>query len=146
MDSFSIVDERKDVSAMQPIAGFFAKPGTRSEASPPLSKVQRSLIKSEILKYIDNKGDRYNITVYIVKAQKAFRSAWPRKYETAAVALKIKFKGEDGVSIYAAETLLEVKSIKATDEYIEKLYQKAIKDCIYDCFVTMKREKGCSVE
>ena len=138
MRSLTITDTRKDASDRLLNPEFFAKSGTSDRVSPVLTQEQKELIGSEILKYTGKNGRLYDITVYVEKGEKAVRSAWPSKYETVNVSLKIRLTDGKDEKAGSGDMTLEVKSLKATDEYLEEMYQKALRQCVHECFAALK--------
>ena len=144
--SVSVVDERTGVSDKPLDPQFFAVSGSSRSVNPPLTDEYKKLLSDEILKYTGKFGREYDVTVQVKKAEKAVRSAWPEKFESVNVTLVIRFSAGDIVKTYSGDASLEVKSLKATDEYLEEMFRKVLRDCVHQCFVSLKakQEQGAA--
>ncbi|MBN1822719.1 MAG: hypothetical protein JW803_00205 [Endomicrobiales bacterium] len=134
LNSFNIVDERVGVSD---IVSF---PLKKKEASlfPALTPEHRELIKRETERHLSTEGSPVDLTVFVKKGEKGYKSRLTGKFEEVKFAVKMEFKLKDRTEYASGEALLEIKSMSVSHEYLEKLYQKAIRESIHQCFVTLK--------
>ena len=135
--SLSIVDQRQNVSDRELKIPTFSLRGNNDEIFPALTEEHKQLIESEILSYTKNSGREVDAIVHIEDGRKQFKASFGGEHET--VLFKIKLTLYDGIrQPYLlsswGEGFFEVKSMDASADYIEKLYQKVIKSSINNLF------------
>lgn len=139
INSISFQDKREEISDRDiRIPGPFALPVKKDTVYPALTEVYKQFIKDEIFKYASGKGEKYDLTVIVKKGEKNFKLGWTGATEEVKFTLDIEFTGRSYQILGGGYATYKVNSIESTREYLEQLYRKAIKDCIYKSFEAFK--------
>ena len=131
--SINVLDTRDGVSGKPLDIPTFAWPGKQDMTVPPLTPEHENLIKTVISNYISDGGPEVDVMVYLEKGYKEFRATWFGEVEHVEIELKIDLHDNMHTPyLYSlsGSVFYEVRSMDASNEFIEKLYQKAIRSCI----------------
>jgi hypothetical protein len=105
--------------------------------SPPLTTEQEKIIKEEISRYATGGTKTVKVKATIKKGTKEYSRMffYAREFAQAAITVEL-FDASDEARIFTAtgEANYEVKSTRADTVYLEDLYRKALKTCIYKAF------------
>lgn len=132
-----ISDKRSNISSADIAIPRRSKNGESIVVRPPLSAVHRKLLEDEIANYVTSSGTEVKAVVEIEQGEKKFEAARVTEVEQVKVKLSITLYDNSDAVYFAksnGEAMYELKSLDASDEYIEKLYGKALKASVYKCF------------
>ncbi len=135
--SIDISDLRENTTDREIKIPVLTWPGQSDKIRPRLTVQHKHLIDTEIRKHVTNTGVPVKIHVSIQEAYKEFSASWFSENEHVEIHIKIDIY--DGihspflVSAYG-NSVYDMTSIDASPEYIEKMYQKAIRSGIKKAF------------
>jgi hypothetical protein len=139
--SIEVVDVRNHVDT-----GTFVTPGhgfkkNGDTISPPLTTEQEKIIKDEISRYAAGGTRTVSVKATIKKGAKEYtrKFFYAREFAQAAIAIEL-FDTSNDTRIFTAtgEANYEVKSTRADTVYLEDLFRKALKTCIYKAFESVE--------
>lgn len=132
-----INDERENIASADIEIPRRSKNGDQKDVQPPLSAEHRKILEDEIGKYVTSSGTEVKAVVEIFGGEKKFEAARFSEVERVKVKLGITLYDSSDAVYFAksnGEAMYELKSLDASEEYIEKLYCKALKASVYKCF------------
>lgn len=138
VQSISYVDERRDVEDRALKIPSFSWPGKKDAVIPALSSQHKEVIWNEIKKHLAGEGIKSDFTVYVTKGEQKFEMKWNGEHEYTRFAVKLEISNSSGVKKLFGEAWLEVTSITASSDYMEQLYEKAIREAVHKCFLSLK--------
>jgi hypothetical protein len=130
-----ILDLRKDVTDRKLKIPFIGFPGKTDEIRPFLNVEQIGLIRNEFGSYFKGSSANYKLIIRVTEGLQRYSASFFSEKEYVKFSMEIDLLvAENDVKVYTAfgESFYEVKSLDASNEYIEKLYRKAIKTCVYE--------------
>lgn len=135
-----IIDNRLDVTEREIHLPALSFPWQKDKISPVLTIEQKKMIETQIQTYFSNIGKSVKVECEINQAYKEFTAHAFYEREFVQVGIKIKLLDENNNIIkYCTSTaFFEAKSFDATYDYINKIYEKAIRTSIYKCFESLK--------
>lgn len=135
-----IVDERADVDKGDLKVPAIALREKKGRIQPELVKSHRDLIGDEIKKHLGSDSRKIKFVAFITKGEKGFVSSWKGDQEKVKFAIRIEYFDEvlKKELKTSGEASYEVSSITSSGDYIEKAYQKAIRNAIHESFVSLK--------
>lgn len=146
LDTIAISDERPGTSDAFFSFKFWSKPGTECSVQQKLSDAHRRLITGEIGKHVagPDAGDHRLLKVFVVSAEKKYAvvSRWSG-CESAHVVLRMELWHKGAATFSKAMTgdsYFEVRSLTGSNEYVEQVFQKAIRASISQCFEGFRKE------
>lgn len=135
INNFSIRDKRKETTTRILKIPFIGLPGRSDQIQPLLSPDHLNIIRSEFDSYFIGSEKTYNIDVRITEGVQKYEAAFFSEKEYVKFALEVDLIEAASNTIAFngyGEAYYEVKSMDASNEFINKLYEKAIKTCIYE--------------
>lgn len=132
-----IIDKRENISSADIEIPRRSKNGETIELRPPLNAEHRNVIESEIAHYVTASGTEVKVVIEILKGVKKFEAARVSETERVTTKLGVTLYDNSDAAYFAksgGEAMFELKSLDASDEFIEKLYCKALKASVYKCF------------
>jgi hypothetical protein len=136
-----VIDVRNyvDTRALVTPGHGFKKSG--DTISPPLTAAQEKNIKDEISRYAAAGTRTVSVKATIKKGTKEYtrKFFYAREFAQAAIAVEL-FDTQNDTRFFTAtgEANYEVKSTRADTVYLEDLYRKALKTCIYKSFESVE--------
>ncbi len=130
VDSLEIVDGRDAADDRELKIPFFCLSKKRDEVRPILTEEHRNIITKEIGHFTSDSGIPVRVAVSLVYGIKKFEGAAFLEKEFVKTALKVEIfdgKHEPFLLSTTGEANLEVKSLSASNDYLEKLYKKCIR-------------------
>lgn len=114
--------------------------GTKGSAYPSLSGEHRSEIETEIRKHLGSSGQTIQMKAFVTKGEKAFKASWGGDQEKVRFAVRLEYFDDQLKRQIktSGESSLEVNSATSSDEYLEKVYRKAIRTAIHESFASLK--------
>jgi len=132
-----ISDKRDNISSADIEIPRHSKNGDTIIVRPPLSAEQRKVLEDELGNYVTASGTEVKAVVEILKGEKKFMAARVSEVERVKTKLSVTLYDTSDAIYFAkgnGEAMFELTSLDASDEYIEKLYCKALKASVYKCF------------
>jgi hypothetical protein len=130
----SVFDRRKDVASKDitiPTLSFKSKKET---VAPPWTEEHTKFVKSELARYFQPKSRPVNVLVEVLEAKKTFETKWSGEREIVAMSLKVTLSepGTNQAFLFGlGEAGPSVTSLDASEEYIAKLFLRAIEMSLY---------------
>ena len=135
--SIEISDLRQHTTDREIKIPFFSWPGQSDKIRPILTSEHKHLIDTEIRKHVTSSGIPVKIHVSIEEAYKEFSATWITENEHVEIQMKIDIYDEIHTPYLMSafgNSIYDMTSIDASPEYIEKLYQKALRSGIKKAF------------
>lgn len=134
--SIEIIDNRTDVTENEIHLPVLSFPGQHDKVSPVLSREQEEMIKSQIKSYFSDNGENVKIKCEIFQGYNEFTAHAFYEWEYVQFDPKIYLLDlNNNVKGYCTSTaFFEAKSMDAKYDYINRIYEKAIRTSIYKCF------------
>ena len=139
--AIDVVDGRKKVdTAAVHIPGFtFNKIG--DTVNPPLTAAQSQIIKDEIARYASGGATKVRLKATVTKGIKEYSMGFFNSREYAGADINIElWDTVHGAQLFSTtgEADYEVKSTQADTAFLESLYRKALKTCVYKAFESIE--------
>ena len=139
IDELSIVDHREKVPNPEPTSPPAKK--VKVTEQPDLGPEHRALIQQEVRNHVGTQGERYKFTVVLEKGEK---NRWPslvNDREQVAVVVRVELANAESTSTGTGDVAYEITTARANKEYSEKLYIKALRVAIHQCFDALKSNR-----
>lgn len=114
----------------------------REEREFELTSEQRHLIREEVRKHLGGGGKKYAFKVIVKAGEKSLQSKMLKKREQVRAGVRVELSNGSRTVGAGGEAELEITSNTASDEYREKLFQKALRDSIHQSFESLKSASG----
>jgi hypothetical protein len=108
---------------------------------PPLTSAQEAVIKDEIAHYAKGSGPEVKVKATIKEGTKQYSMGFFNSRECAKAAMTVELLDSVHTPYLfstTGEAYYEVKSTKADTLFLEKLYRKALKTCVYKAFESIQ--------
>ena len=132
-----IIDSRNDTTSRAVDIPRHPKKGQADEINQALNDKHRKLITEEMTVYLETSDKEARVEVEVLEGVKKFEGATFGRTEYVKVKLGVTLYDDVHSPFYlksSGEAMYEIQSLKASNEFIEKLYQKALKASLYKCF------------
>lgn len=140
LNGIELSDTRDDVTEKEIHLPTISFPGQKDKVSPMLTDKQKQMINQQIQSYFSNEGENMFVKCEIIKGYKEFTAH--ALHETAYVQIDVKISLLDTnnkiITFCTSSTSFEVKSLDATYNNINDIYEKALRTSIYKCFEKLK--------
>lgn len=134
-----INDSRKDTTSRELKIPKLSFPGQSDIIQPSLTQFHKDSITKQIKSYFLNSEDNFNITVEVTKGLKEFNANAFNEREFVQFGTKITLSNlnNNDEKNCSSTAFFETKSIDASNEFVDKLYLKAIRTSVYKCFTKL---------
>ncbi|HOI79857.1 MAG TPA: hypothetical protein PLI30_09665 [Petrimonas sp.] len=137
--TIEITDLRNKTTQKQLRIPTITLPGQKDKVHPALTDYQRKLINEQILLHFNQSDPELKVKCTILEGFQAFTAYAFHEREYVQVDIKIELLDpESNILEYGTSTaFFEVKSLDASNEFINELYHKAIRTAIHDCLIKL---------
>gem|GEM_PF-2756353 len=131
-----LIDERPDVTSEKIKLNAISFPGQSDKVSPILNENQRQLIIEQIRSYFFNSESEIKVRCSIIVGFQEFSAHTFHEREYVEFETKVELLNAAGTmtKFCTSTAFFEAKSMDANYDFIDKLYLKAIRTSIYECF------------
>ncbi len=139
VDDIRLIDERKDITDRDLKIPTITFPGQNDNISPKLTPENISNINFEIIKHFTQTMNKYIVNVYVQKGIKGFKAKTFTEIEYVECDIKIELIDDNKNSRSCTSSdFLQVKSLDASKNYTNLLFQKSIINAIHKCLENIK--------
>lgn len=139
LDPVTIIDKREGAGVVEFEIPSFSWKGVEDSLFPVISEEQEGIIKDEVRKHSSENGKQYSMTVFVLKGRKTLKAKRLSAVEIAEFSVKLNITDGNDIRESSGEALLEISSMRATYEYMEQLYRKAIREAIHKAIAGLKQ-------
>jgi uncharacterized protein YceK len=136
-----VVDARKSTDTATLIIPGFTFKSVGDTIIPPLSAEQSKIIKIEIAQYASGGKTAVRIKATITKGIKEYSMGFFNSREYALADVNIELLDTlNNTQLFSTtgEAAYETKSTRADTVFLESLYRKALKTCVYKAFESIQ--------
>lgn len=140
LGGLEIIDERPEGERGELKVEAGTLKGKKGSAHPALSGEHRGEIETAIRSHLGSSGQTVSMKAFVTKGEKAFKASWGGDQEKVRFAVRLEYyDGELKRQIKTSgESSLEVNSATSSDDYLEKVYRKAIRSAVHESFASLK--------
>jgi hypothetical protein len=137
-----IIDLRSEITQRQLRIPIMTWPGQKDKVQPPLTDFHRKLIEDQILLHFNQSNQEFKVKCIIEEGFQEFTAHALHEREYVQFDIKIELLDtRDNVIKYCTSTaFFEVKSLDASNSFIDELYNKVIITSINECFIKLADE------
>ncbi len=131
-----ILDQRTDVTSREMTLPVLSVPRTYRKHVPALTDAHKSLMETTIREHTTGRGTPVNAVITIQEAYKEFSKGWATEKERGVASLHVTFydsSADQPVAAGAASGDFFVQSLDATPRKMERVYQGALRNVLYEC-------------
>jgi hypothetical protein len=141
VDTIRVIDERKDITDRNLKIPTFTFPGQNDNISPKLTPDNISYINSEINMHFTQTMNKYFVNIYIQKGIKGFKAKTFTEVEYVECEIKVELIDENkNLRSCSSTDFLQVKSLDASKNYTNLLFQKSLTNAINKCLENIKKQ------
>ncbi|MBN1760480.1 MAG: hypothetical protein JW863_19280 [Chitinispirillaceae bacterium] len=136
LTEIEFTDNRADTSSRAVNIPRYTKLGQKDTVRQSLRQEHRTLLNEEMKAYFTGGGKEVKAVVEVIDGSKCFEAGRMTEIEFVRVRLGLTLLDEEHTPYFlksSGEAMYEIKSLDAKNEFIEKLYQKALKAALYKC-------------
>ena len=140
LSGIEVIDTRVDVTDKEIHLPTFSLPGQKDKVSPILTDEQKQIINQQIQSYFSDEGENIFVKCEIIKGSKEFtaHAFHERAYVQVDVKISLLDTNNNVKAYCTSSAFFELKSLDATHNNINKMYDKALSTSIYKCFEKLK--------
>jgi hypothetical protein len=137
--SLEIIDLRNEITERQLKIPIMTWPGQKDKVQPPLTDFQRKLIEDQILIHFNQSDKELKVKCKIDEGYKEFtaRAFHEREYVQFDIKIELLDTRNNVIRYCTSSAFFEVKSLDASNNFIDELYNKAIITSINECFIKL---------
>jgi hypothetical protein len=147
IDSLSVVDTRTSVDSGSMKIPRMVWKKRDGEIVPALGDEQKKVIAEEAARYARGSEGGKTVVVTLLEGRKRYHADFLFSKEYATTAVKVEVLDSVHQPYYLSATgnaAYEVESIKADNPFMEKLYQKALRNAVYKAFESFQTQERAS--
>ncbi|WP_026932630.1 hypothetical protein [Christiangramia echinicola] len=131
----TVNDKRTDVTDKKIELPFLSSPKSYDKVSPFITPKQEEKIKNEIKSYFNNNGQDLKVKINILQGYKEFSATFfhEREYAEFSIHLQIIDLNNHILEECKSSGFIETKTLDATYERMELVYNKALEMAIFKC-------------
>jgi len=140
-----ILDKRINASNQEMELPFFSFPNMYSKHVPELTGEHKNLFETLIRENTTGTGQSVKGVIIIEEAYKEFSATWASEKERGFAKLKVAFYSSETNQLVAEATAsgdFFLKSIHATTPKMEKVYQLALRNVLYECLKLISQQSN----
>lgn len=131
-----IFDQRTDATSREMTLPMLSVPRMYRKHVPALTDAHKSLLETTIREHTTGRGAPVKAVITVQEAYKEFSAGWASEKERGVASLQVTLydlAADQPVATGAASGDFFVQSLDATPRMMERVYQGALRNVLYEC-------------
>jgi hypothetical protein len=137
--NIEIIDLRNQITQKQLRIPIMTLPGQKDKVFPALTDYQRKLVEDQIVLHFNQSNQEFKVKCTINEGFQEFtaHAFHEREYVQFDIKIELLDPNDNVLKYCTSSAFFEVKSMDASNVFINELYNKAIITSINECFIKL---------